>query len=71
MHVVELLAPRIDNENYTKDADFTAASIRQRWDAGYADTMRALQRAAWNDPSDPLEGVIMHEPAPPDLAPAK
>lgn len=68
MHVVQLLAPRLDNENYTKDADFSAASIRQRWDAGYADTVRALQRAAWNDPSDPLEGVIMHEPLMPDLA---
>jgi NTE family protein len=71
MHVVELLAPRVDHENYTKDADFSASSIRLRWDAGYADTMRALQRAAWNDPSDPLEGVILHDPAPPDLAPAE
>jgi NTE family protein len=62
MHVVQLLAPRLDNENYTKDADFSTVSIRARWDAGYADTARALQRAAWNDPSDPLEGVILHEP---------
>lgn len=38
MHVVQLLAPRLDNENYTKDADFSAATIRQRWDAGYTDT---------------------------------
>lgn len=62
MHVVQLLAPRLDDENYTKDADFSAASIRARWDAGYVDTAQALQRAAWNDPSDPLEGVILHEP---------
>jgi NTE family protein len=66
MHVVQLLAPRLDNENYTKDADFSVTSIRQRWDAGYADAIRALQRAAWNDPSDPLEGVILHEPSLPD-----
>jgi NTE family protein len=62
MHVVQLLAPRLDNENYTKDADFSDVSIRARWNAGYADTTRALQRAAWNDPNDPLEGVILHEP---------
>ena len=68
MHVVQLLAPRLDNEDYTKDADFSTASIRRRWDAGYADTVRALQRAAWNDPSDPLEGVIMHGPLASDLA---
>jgi NTE family protein len=64
MHVVELLAPRVDNENYTKDADFSAGSIQKRWDLGYADAMRAIERRAWNEPSDPLEGVIMHEPLP-------
>src|SRR5439155_5136290 len=41
---------------------------RVRWEAGYADTARALQRAAWEDDDcDPLEGVILHEPTP-DLA---
>ena len=46
MHVVRLLAPRLDNENHTKDIDFSPNGIRLRWEAGYADTMRALQRAA-------------------------
>jgi NTE family protein len=62
MHVVRLLAPRLDNENHTKDIDFSPTGIRLRWEAGYADTSRALQRAAWNDDCDPLEGVILHEP---------
>ena len=44
MHVVRLLAPRLDNENHTKDIDFSPGGIRMRWEAGYADTMRALQR---------------------------
>ena len=69
MHVVRLLAPRLDNENHTKDIDFSPTGIRLRWEAGYADTRRALQRAPWNDPCDPLEGVILHEPGP-DAAPA-
>ena len=64
MHVVQLLAPRLDNENHTKDIDFSAAGIRQRWEAGYADTARALRRAPWNEPCDPLEGVILHKPIP-------
>jgi NTE family protein len=64
MHVVRLLAPRLDNENHTKDIDFSASGIRLRWEAGYADTVRALQRAAWDDDCDPLEGVILHEPMP-------
>jgi NTE family protein len=64
MHVVRLLAPRLDNENHTKDIDFSANGIRLRWEAGYTDTIRALQRAAWDDDYDPLEGVILHEPMP-------
>jgi NTE family protein len=62
MHVVPLLAPRLDRENHTKDIDFSASGIRLRWEAGYADASRVLERAAWEDESDPLEGVILHEP---------
>src|SRR5262247_2433468 len=69
MHVVRLLAPRLDNENHTKDIDFSSTGIRLRWEAGYADTRRALQRAPWNDACDPLEGVILHAPGP-DVAPS-
>jgi NTE family protein len=61
MHVVRLLAPRLDNENHTKDIDFSPTGISSRWEAGYADTLRALQRKAWEDDCDPLEGVILHE----------
>ena len=61
MHVVRLLAPRLDNENHTKDIDFSPAGISSRWEAGYADTLRALERKAWEDDCDPLEGVILHE----------
>jgi NTE family protein len=64
MHVVRLLAPRLDNENHTKDVDFSPGGIRQRWEAGYADTTRALRRAAWEDNCDPLEGIILHDPTP-------
>jgi NTE family protein len=70
MHVVRLLAPRLDNENHTKDIDFSRAGIRLRWEAGFADTKRALQRAAWNDNCDPLEGVVLHD-LEPELAPAQ
>jgi NTE family protein len=62
MHVVLLLAPRLENENCTKDIDFSPSGIRQRWDAGYADTRRSLERAPWEGQVDPLEGVIIHGP---------
>jgi hypothetical protein len=36
--------------------------IRLRWEAGLADTTRALHRSPWNEACDPLEGIILHEP---------
>jgi NTE family protein len=61
MHVVRLLAPGIDNEDHTKDVDFSAGGIAKRWQSGLDDTRRVLARAPWNDPADPLEGFILHE----------
>jgi NTE family protein len=68
MHVVTLLAPRLDNEGHTKDIDFSPSGIRMRWDAGYAHTARVLESAPWEKEFDPIEGVILHEPMPTDLA---
>jgi NTE family protein len=62
MHVVRLLAPQLDNENHTKDVDFSPSSLRMRWEAGYKKTMHALEQAPWQHDFDPLEGVILHEP---------
>ena len=61
MHVVRLLAPRLDNENHTKDIDFSPSGIRMRRDAGYDATLHALKKAAWQGQFDPLEGVILHD----------
>ncbi|HEV8096895.1 MAG TPA: patatin-like phospholipase family protein [Burkholderiales bacterium] len=61
MHVVRMLAPRLDGEDYTKDIDFTAAGIGARRDAGYAETRRMIERSPWRAPVDPMQGVIVHE----------
>jgi NTE family protein len=62
MHVVRLLAPRLENESHIKDIDFSPSGIRERWQAGYADTCRALARAAWIGEFGPLDAVVLHEP---------
>jgi NTE family protein len=67
MHVVRLLAPRLENENHTKDIDFSPSGIRMRREAGYEATMRGLNQAPWQGEFDPIEGVILHESVP-DLA---
>lgn len=61
MHVVRLLAPALDGEDYMKDLDFSAAGIRFRREAGLADARRMIGRAPWEAPVDPMEGVIVHE----------
>jgi NTE family protein len=60
MHVAHLLAPRVESEDHTKDIDFTPHGIRARREAGYADTLRMVQRAPWTARADPIEGVIEH-----------
>ena len=61
MHVVRLLAPALDGEDYWKDLDFSTAGIRFRREAGLADARRMLERAPWEVPVDRMEGVIVHE----------
>jgi NTE family protein len=61
MHVVRLLWPGHDDEDHTKDIDFSPSGIRRRWEAGYEKTMRAIDGAPWKGEFDPMEGVYLHE----------
>jgi NTE family protein len=61
MHVLRLLAPKLEGEDHTKDIDFTPAGVRARWQAGYAQTLRMIERAPWQAAVDPIEGVIVHQ----------
>ena len=60
VHVAHLLAPRLEGEDQTKDIDFTAAGVKARREAGYADALRMVERSPWREPTDPIEGVIEH-----------
>jgi NTE family protein len=61
MHIIELDAPRIDGEDHTRDIDFSPGGIRARWQAGYADTCRVLERRPWESEIDPMVGVAVHQ----------
>ncbi len=63
MHIVRLLAPRLETEDHTKDVDFSPSGIRRRWEAGYVNTQLAIEKQPWVGEFDPLEGVFLHEPA--------
>ncbi|WP_407529991.1 patatin-like phospholipase family protein [Methylobacterium oryzisoli] len=61
MHVVRLLAPRLDAEDPFRDIDFSPQGIRARAEAGYRHTQRVLAEAPWSRAVDALEGFVLHE----------
>ena len=61
MHLVRLLSPKLDREDHTKDIDFTRATIRTRWKAGYEHARRVLAERPWECEPDPLRGIVIHE----------
>ena len=63
MHVMRLLAPALYGEDHSKDIDFSAEGIRQRREAGFAQTLRLLEQRPWEGQYDPMEGLILHEAA--------
>jgi NTE family protein len=67
MHIISLLAPRLKDDDYTRDIDFAASRIKARWEAGYADAQRALAQRRWDHEPDPLVGVHLHDTAEDDL----
>ena len=60
MHIVQLNAAPLQHEDYLRDLDFTQEGIQGRWQAGYADTIRTLQRKPWETPIDPMVGVAVY-----------
>jgi NTE family protein len=67
MHLMRLVAPRLPDEDQTKDMDFRTARIQARWQAGIADAQRTVARRAWLDPIDATQGLVVHD-LEPDMA---
>jgi NTE family protein len=63
MHVVRLLAPRLANEDHTKDVDFSGPGIRARWQAGYEYVREVIAARPWECEVDPLTGIVIHQAA--------
>jgi NTE family protein len=61
MHIVSLLAPRLEGDDYTKDIDFSESRLRARWNAGYAGAQQALAQQGRHH--DPLVGTHVHDVA--------
>lgn len=61
MHLLRLVAPRLADEDHTKDLDFNSARIQTRWRAGLADARRAIAQQAWLAPVGPMDGLVVHD----------
>ncbi|PRC91966.1 patatin-like phospholipase family protein [Solimicrobium silvestre] len=64
MHVAHLVAPRLDDEDQSKDIDFSFTGVNARRAAGYADTLRMIERAPWREGNDSIEGIIEYRSCP-------
>jgi NTE family protein len=60
MHLVEINAQPIRGETNARDYDFSRAAVKARWQTGYEDTLRMLEREPWNDPIDPATNITVY-----------
>jgi NTE family protein len=61
MHIIRINATPAGNDDLLREIDFSAEGIGRRWKAGYADTMRTLEREPWQQKIDPIVGVMVHD----------
>lgn len=61
MHLMSLVAPRMPDEDQTKDMDFSSSRISARWNAGLCDARRSIAAQAWLAPVDTIDGLVVHE----------
>jgi NTE family protein len=69
MHLIEINAPILKDDGFSRDFDFSRATLEMRWQAGYADTHREIERRPWEKAVNPIGGIAVHasdgKPVPP------
>lgn len=63
MHLVEINARPIEGETDARDCDFSRAAVQTRWQVGYAETCRMLERRPWEVPIGPAVEYESDAPA--------
>ena len=69
MHIVRINANPQRNDDLLREIDFSSRGIAERWQSGYADTKRILERRPWETPVDPMVGVAVYDSDVPDPPP--
>jgi NTE family protein len=61
MKIIHLIYREKDYETFSKDYEFSRASMREHWQAGYDDTVETLAHPDWLAPPPPSVGVETHD----------
>jgi NTE family protein len=61
VHLIQLNAHGFDRSDPHDDIDFSTLALRERWDAGYADTRRMIDKRPWEEPVALVNGVAVHD----------
>jgi NTE family protein len=59
--ILHLIYRRKAYEEQSQDYEFSAASMREHWASGHADTLRTLKHPHWLAPPPPEEAVRVHD----------
>jgi NTE family protein len=59
--ILHLIYQQAPYEGQAKDYDFSAASMREHWEAGVRDTQRTLRRKEWLVMPGPETGIAVHD----------
>ncbi|MGE3319502.1 MAG: patatin-like phospholipase family protein [Candidatus Berkiella sp.] len=61
MHVLPLRVLALEEEDYTKDIDFTPAGIEARWKCGSELARSRITARPWEEVVDPATGIVVHD----------
>jgi NTE family protein len=64
--ILELIYQQAAYETQAKDYEFSAASMREHWNAGYLDTLRTLRHRDWLNVAESDAGLSVHDIHRPD-----
>ena len=59
--IIHLIYQQTAYENQAKDYEFSGASMREHWNAGYLDTLRTLRHPDWLTIPASDSGIIVHD----------
>ena len=59
--ILQLIYQQTAYESQAKDYEFSAASMREHWDAGYRDTERTLRHQEWLSIPTDDSGIVVHD----------